>query len=83
MSQREMLFVLAHAQLCAACRNRLLTAPQTVFANHALTDGEKEVLSGLHEADFFTPERLGEAAGVGAAQLNDYANHPVVRLRHL
>ncbi|MGC8782714.1 MAG: hypothetical protein ACP5UQ_17775 [Anaerolineae bacterium] len=83
MSQRELLFVLAHAQLCAACRGRLLSAPQSVFAGHALTDGEKEALARLHEADFFTPERLGEAAGVSVAELNEHANHPVVRLRHL
>ncbi len=83
MSQRELLFVLAHAQLCAACRNRLLAAPQTVCAGHALTEAEKEALSVLHETDFFTPERLGEAAGVSVAELNERANHPVVRLRHL
>jgi hypothetical protein len=83
MSQRELLFVLAHAQLCAACRDRLLASPEAVFAGHALTEAEKERLTNLHETDFFTPERLGEAAGVSIGELNEHANHPVVRLRHL
>lgn len=83
MSQRELLFILAHAQLCAACRGRLLATPEAVFAGHALTEAEKERLTHLQEADFFTPERLGEAAGVSVGELNDHANHPVVRLRHL
>ncbi len=83
MSQREMMFVLAHTQLCAACRARLIAAPETVFAGHALTEEEKKTLSQLEQADFFTPERLAQASGISSAELAEYANHPVVRLRHV
>ncbi len=83
MSQREMIFVLIHAQLCAACRERLIASPETVLASHALTEEEKKTLGQLKAADFLTPERLVQAAAVSTAELAEYANHPVVRLRHL
>ncbi len=83
MSQREMLLVLAHAQLCTACRERLLASPKTVCAGRMLTDDEKEALLRLKETDFFTPERLAATAGASAAEISEYGNHPVARLRHL
>ena len=83
MSRRELLFVLAHVQFCGACRGRLLAGPQAVLTGRALTDEEKAVLTRLKEPDFFTPERLAEASGVSVAEINEYSNHPVVRLRHL
>lgn len=83
MSQRELLLVLAHAQLCGACRERLLAAPQAVLTGRLLSEGERESIARLQAADFFTPERLARVSGVSAAELNEYANHPVVRLRHL
>lgn len=83
MSQRELLFVLAHAQFCTACRQRLLSAPQAVIVGRALTADEKMILTRLTEADFFTPERLAQAAGSSTADLSASGNHPVVRLRHL
>ncbi len=83
MSQREMMFILAHAQLCTACRDRLIASPQAVFAGHSLAGEEKEMLARLQATDFFTPERLAQASGTSIAELNEYANHPVVRLRHL
>lgn len=83
MSQRELLLVLAHAQLCGACRERLLAAPQVVLTGRLLSEGEREIIGRLQSADFFTPERLAKASGVEAAELNEYADHPVVRLRHL
>lgn len=83
MSQRELLLVLAHAQFCSACRQRLLTAPQAVLTGRSLTGEAKAALAQLQESDFFTPERLAEASGVSVAEINEYCNHPVVRLRHL
>ncbi len=83
MSQREMLLVLAHAQLCTACRERLLTSPQAVFSGRMLTDAEKEALLRLKESDFFTSERLAATTGNSVAEINEYGNHPVARLRHL
>ena len=83
MSQRELIFVLAHAQLCTSCRGRLLASPQDALAGRWLTAEEKAMVERLKDADFFTPERLAEAAGVSVSQLNESSNHPVVRLRHL
>lgn len=83
MSQRELLLALAHAQLCVACRERLIAAPQAVLTGRLLSEGEREIIGRLQAADFFTPERLAKASGVSADELNEYANHPVVRLRHL
>ncbi len=83
MSQREMVFVLAHAQLCAGCRDRLLASPQAVLTGRSLSGEERETISRLQAADFFTPERLAKVSGVSTGELNEYANHPVVRLRHL
>lgn len=83
MSQRELLLVLAHAQFCSACRQRLLTSPQAVLVGRSLTSEEKAALGRLQESDFFTPERLAEASGVSVAEINEHSNHPVVRLRHL
>jgi hypothetical protein len=83
MSQRELVFVLAHAQLCTACRGRLLASPQDALAGRWLTAEEKEVVVRLKESDFFTSERLAEATGVSVSQLSESSNHPVVRLRHL
>jgi hypothetical protein len=78
-----MLLVLAHAQLCTACRERLLASPKTVFAGRMLTDTEKEALLRLTETDFFASERLAATAGTSVAEINEYSNHPVARLRHL
>jgi hypothetical protein len=83
MSHRELLFVLTHAQLCVACRDRLLATPQAVLTGRLLSGEERETISRLQAADFFTPERLAKASGVSTGELNEYANHPVVRLRHL
>ncbi len=83
MSQRELIFVLAHAQLCTACRERLLTSPQDALVGRWLTADEKSLVVGLQDTDFYTPERLAEATGISVAQLNESSNHPVVRLRHL
>ena len=83
MSQRELVFVLAHVQLCSACRGRLLASPQDALVGRWLTPAEKEVVLQLKDTDFFTPERLAEATGVSIAQLSESSNHPVVRLRHL
>lgn len=83
MSQREMMFVLAHAQFCAACRDRLVATPQAVLTGRALSSEEREIIARLQAADFFTPERLARVSGVSVGELGEYANHPVVRLRHL
>jgi len=83
MSQRELIFVLAHAQLCTACRGRLLESPQDALAGRWLTAEEKEAVLRLRDTDFFTSERLAEMTGVSVAQLTESSNHPVVRLRHL
>ena len=83
MSQRELLLLLAHTQMCLTCRDRLLAAPQAALAGHNLGTAERELLYQLKEADFFTPERLAAATGVKTAEINEYSNHPIVRLRHL
>jgi hypothetical protein len=83
MSQRELIFVLAHAQLCTSCRQRLLTSPEAALAGRWLTAEEKSMVVALKDSDFFTPERLADATGVSVSQLSESSNHPVVRLRHL
>jgi hypothetical protein len=82
MSTREALIVLAHAQLCERCRERLLSDPNAVFRGRAVTDEEKARLSELTPADFVTAERLAEASGYGLGELSQYSDHPVARLRH-
>ncbi len=82
MSQRELLLVLAHAEVCATCRQRLTTQPNTVFAGRALSPLEKEALAQIPGEAFITPETLARAAGVTRAQLDEYKDHPVARLRH-
>jgi hypothetical protein len=83
MSQRELIFVLAHAQLCTSCRGRLLASPQDALAGRWLTAEEKSMVARLKDTDFFTPERLADVTGVTVSQLSESSNHPVVRLRHL
>jgi hypothetical protein len=82
MSTREALIILAHAQLCERCRERLLNDPNAVFRGRAVTDEEKARLSELTSADFVTAERLASAAGYDLGELNQYYDHPVARLRH-
>ena len=75
--------MLAHAQLCTACRERLLTSPQDTLVGRWLTADEKSLVVRLKDTDFYTPERLAEATGVSVSQISESSNHPVVRLRHL
>lgn len=82
MSQREFLFVVAHAHNCAACRDRLLADPPAVTLGRSLSPHEKEALARLTFDDFLTPERLVRAAGVTVNDLDQYRDHPVARLRH-
>ena len=82
MSAREVLIVLAHAQLCEPCRERLLNDPASVSRGRALTDEEKALLAGLSASDFSSPESLAQATGCTLGDLNEYREHPVVRLRH-
>jgi hypothetical protein len=82
MSAREALIILAHAQMCERCRERLLDDPDSIFRGRAVTDDEKARLSGLASVDFATSERLAEASGYDIGELNQYREHPVVRLRH-
>ncbi len=83
MSQREFMIVLAHAHVCGACRDKLLATPQAVFIGRALSQDEKEKLTGLEFADFITPDRVAHAVGREAAELDAYRDQPIVRLRHL
>ena len=82
MSAREVLIVLAHAQLCEPCRERLLNDPASVSRGRALTDEEKALLARLSVPDFSSPEQLAQATGCTAGDLLEYRDHPVVRLRH-
>jgi hypothetical protein len=82
MSAREVLIVLAHAQMCERCRERLLNNSVEVFRGRALTDEEKACLSGLTAVDFTTAERLSTASGFALDELTQYFDHPVARLRH-
>ena len=83
MSTRELLIVLAHAEWCDPCRQRLLNEPAAVLLGRALTSEEKDALTKLTAEDFGTEERLARAVGLSAAELGSYSDHPVVRLRHL
>jgi|YNPNPStandDraft_1061719.scaffolds.fasta_scaffold06625_4 hypothetical protein len=83
MSRHELLIILAHAQFCDGCRQRLLADPASVFLGRLLTEEEKETLARLCADDFLTPERLGHAADTTPAELDQYRDHPVARLRHL
>ncbi len=82
MSQREFLLVLAHAHNCTPCRGRLVREPAAVFTGRALTPEERETLERLQLDDFITPERLAKAAAITVAQIDEYKDHPVARLRH-
>jgi hypothetical protein len=82
MSTREVLIVLAHAQMCERCRERLLNNSVEVFRGRALTDEEKARLSGLTAVDFTTAERVSTASGYALDELTEYFDHPVARLRH-
>ncbi len=83
MSQREFMIVLAHAHVCSACRSRLLDNPSAVLASRSLTPAEQETLGRLKFEDFITPDLLAHAAGSSVAELDQYRDQPVVRLRHL
>jgi hypothetical protein len=82
MSAREAMIVLAHAQMCEHCRERLLSDPNSVLRGRAMTDDEKARLSELKSADFGTAERLAQASGYDINELTQYYDHPVARLRH-
>jgi hypothetical protein len=82
MSAREALIILAHAQMCEHCRERLLNDPETIFRGRAVTDSERARLSQLASTDFATLERLAETSGYDVGELTQYREHPVVRLRH-
>ncbi len=82
MSRREVLIVLAHAQACDTCRQRLLQAPETILKGRSLSDAEQKGLMSLTEAQFASKGALSTALGVTVAELDQYSDHPVVRLRH-
>jgi len=82
VSQREVLIVLAHARQCEPCRRRLLSTPASVLAGRALTAEEKGALSQLSSDMFIDAERLATTAGCSAQEIEEYRDHPVVRLRH-
>jgi len=82
MSSREVLIVLAHAQTCERCRDRLMGDPNSVLRGHALTDAEKTLVSGLTSADFANAQCLAEASGYLVSELTQYYDHPITRLRH-
>jgi hypothetical protein len=82
MSQREVMIVLAHALQCQTCRDRLLSAPAPVLSGRALTAQEKETLSGLSSEVFGDAGKLATAVGCPVGQIEEYRDHPVVRLRH-
>jgi hypothetical protein len=83
MSQREFMIVLAHTSNCGMCRARMLGDAASVFGGRSLTEGEREILSGLKFEDFLTPEILSRAARVPREELEHFSAEPVVRLRHL
>jgi hypothetical protein len=82
VSTREVLIVLAHARMCERCKERLLDDPTSVTRGRALTEEEKTLFGNLAAMDFTSAERLAEAVGCDPAELTEYLNHPVARLRH-
>ncbi len=82
MSAKEVLIVLAHAQLCEHCRERLLSDAAAVCRGRAITDEERALLAELKNADFAVTERLATASGFSVSALTEYRDHPVARLRH-
>lgn len=82
MSQRELLVLLAHAQACTTCREKLLQLPESVLRGRSLTSVEKELVMRLTDSDFLTPEMLARTAGIEFSELDSYVDHPLVRLRH-
>jgi hypothetical protein len=82
MSSREVLIILAHAQMCAPCRERLLEDPNAVCRGRAITNEEKELLGTLTAPNFATAESLAAASGCDECQLVQNYDHPVARLRH-
>jgi hypothetical protein len=59
-----------------------LSAPDRISRGRALTSEEIAMLGELTFEDFLTPDRLAKAAGVTIAELAEYRDHPIVRLRH-
>jgi hypothetical protein len=82
MSVREVLIVLAHAQLCERCRDRLLNDANAVCRGRAITEEERSLLAKLTSADFANTDHLAAAVGQNTGELTQYFDHPVARLRH-
>ena len=83
MSDREFCIVLAHALWCGACRARLIQDPASVTTGRSLSGDEKGRLAILTEEHFSSPNTLAKTVNLTTDQLASFADHPVVRLRHL
>ena len=83
MSQREFMIVVAHTHVCTMCRGRLLSDPEATLSGRPLSEDEKARLAALTFENYITPDTLARATGITQADLDEYRDQGVVRLRHI
>ena len=75
--------IIGHVWRCSACRDALLTSPETTWIGYKLSDQERECIQEMDDVDFQTIARLVEITGLAVDEINGAIDHPRARLRHL
>jgi len=75
--------IIGHVWRCTACRDALLTSPETTWIGYKLSDQERERIQDMDSDDFLTATRLAEVTGLSTDELYAAIDHPRARLRHL
>jgi hypothetical protein len=75
--------IIGHVWRCTACRNALLTNPETTWIGYKLSEEQRERIQAMDDDDFQTATRLAEATGLSVDELYAAIDHPRARLRHL
>ncbi len=83
MRSENLLIIAGHTWQCLDCQNKLLADPVKAVIGHRLMSEEQEALGKLSRADFATMTSLASALHLDRHALDDIANNPRCRLRHL
>ena len=80
---QDFALIIGHVWRCSACRDALLTRPESTWVGFKLSEDQRERIRGLSDESFQSLAALTEATGLSGKDIEAAIEHPRARLRHL
>lgn len=80
---QDFALIIGHVWRCSACREALLTRPESTWLGFKLSEEQRERIRGLSDESFQSLAGLSEVTGLSSKEIEAAIEHPRARLRHL